>query len=67
MAFSLDERVDRKHGMLIVVDIQNDVGHRGGAAHSNSACIDTARGMLLRGLLLRPRGVKGLLVDSVGM
>ena len=32
MAFSLEERVDPKHGMLIVVDMQNDFCHRDGAA-----------------------------------
>jgi len=32
MAFSLEERVDSKHGMLIVVDMQNDFCHRDGAA-----------------------------------
>ena len=32
MALSLDERVDSKHGMLIVVDMQNDFCHREGAA-----------------------------------
>ena len=32
MAFSLEERVDPKQGMLIVVDMQNDFCHRDGAA-----------------------------------
>ena len=32
MAFSLAERIDPKHGMLIVVDMQNDFCHRDGAA-----------------------------------
>src|SRR6478672_9913433 len=32
MAFSLEERTDPKHGMLIVVDMQNDFCHRDGAA-----------------------------------
>ncbi|HEX2932794.1 MAG TPA: isochorismatase family cysteine hydrolase [Candidatus Binatia bacterium] len=32
MALSLEERVDAKHGMLIVVDMQNDFCHRDGAA-----------------------------------
>ena len=32
MALSLEERVDPKHGMLIVVDMQNDFCHRDGAA-----------------------------------
>ena len=32
MALSLAERVDSKHGMLIVVDMQNDFCHRDGAA-----------------------------------
>ena len=32
MAFSIEERVDPKHGMLIVVDMQNDFCHPEGAA-----------------------------------
>jgi nicotinamidase-related amidase len=32
MALSLEERVDPSHGMLIVVDMQNDFCHRDGAA-----------------------------------
>jgi len=32
MALSLAERVDAKHGMLIIVDMQNDFCHREGAA-----------------------------------
>lgn len=32
MAFSLEERVNLKHGMLVVVDMQNDFCHAQGAA-----------------------------------
>ena len=32
MPFSLEDRVDPEHGMLIVVDMQNDFCHRDGAA-----------------------------------
>ena len=32
MSFLLEQRVDPKHGMLIVVDMQNDFCHRDGAA-----------------------------------
>ena len=32
MALSLSERVDPSHGMLLVVDMQNDFCHRDGAA-----------------------------------
>jgi ureidoacrylate peracid hydrolase len=32
LAFSLEERVNQKHGMLVVVDMQNDFCHAQGAA-----------------------------------
>ena len=32
MALSLEQRADPRHGMLVVVDMQNDFCHRDGAA-----------------------------------
>jgi nicotinamidase-related amidase len=37
MALSLSERVDPSHGMLLVVDMQNDFCHRDGAAANAAA------------------------------
>jgi ureidoacrylate peracid hydrolase len=48
MAFSLEERVDRSHSMLIVVDMQNDFCHRDGAACKRGRDMNFVQNMIPR-------------------
>ena len=46
MATSLEERIDPNHGMLIVVDMQNDFCHRQGAACKRGRDMDFVQNMI---------------------
>jgi ureidoacrylate peracid hydrolase len=46
MALSLPERVDPKHAMLLVVDMQNDFCHSEGAAGRRGRGMDSVQGMI---------------------
>ena len=46
MAFSLEERTGPSHGMLIVVDMQNDFCHRHGAACKRGRDMDFVQKMI---------------------
>ena len=48
MATSLEERSDPNHGMLIVVDMQNDFCHRQGAACKRGRDMDFVQNMIPR-------------------
>jgi ureidoacrylate peracid hydrolase len=48
MALSLGERVDPSHGMLIVVDMQNDFCHRDGAACKRGRDMNFVQNMIPR-------------------
>ena len=48
MALSLSERVDPSHGMLLVVDMQNDFCHRDGAACKRGRDMAFVQGMIPR-------------------
>ena len=48
MAMSLEERADPSHGMLIVVDMQNDFCHRQGAACKRGRDMDFVQKMIPR-------------------
>ncbi len=48
MAMSLEERADPSHGMLIVVDMQNDFCHRQGAACKRGRDMDFVQEMIPR-------------------
>jgi ureidoacrylate peracid hydrolase len=48
MALSLEERADPSHGMLIVVDMQNDFCHRQGAACKRGRDMDFVQKMIPR-------------------
>ena len=48
MALSLEERADPGHGMLIVVDMQNDFCHRQGGACKRGRDMDFVQNMIPR-------------------
>ena len=48
MAMSLEDRIDSTHGMLIVVDMQNDFCHRQGAACKRGRDMDFVQNMIPR-------------------
>lgn len=48
MALTLEERVDPSHGMLMVVDMQNDFCHPDGAAYKRGRDMGFVQNMILR-------------------